>query len=133
MRLPGVGAGPVPARCPCKGHMHLPLSPATFALTGNRAGMGPAPTLAGFNRTGRKIPVGLNNSKGEKDDGRLFRSVLKYPYLCLNPETTPLDTAIEMLYFVDSQDIYTLGGKKIHPSHRMNGIYIQGGRKVTKR
>ena len=27
-----VGAGPVPARCPHKGHMHLPLSPTTFAL-----------------------------------------------------------------------------------------------------
>ena len=57
----------------------------------------------------------------------------KYPYLCLNPETTPLDTVIEVPYYVESQDIYNLGGKKVLPSHRMDGIYIQGGRKITRR
>ena len=55
VRLHDVGAGPVPARCPHKGHIHLPLSPSTFALKGNRAGTGPAPTLVDFKRTGRKI------------------------------------------------------------------------------
>ena len=45
-----VGADPVPARCPCKGHIHSALFPAMIALTGKRAGTGPAPTLANHRR-----------------------------------------------------------------------------------
>ena len=57
----------------------------------------------------------------------------KYPYLCLNPEATPLDTVIEMPSFVESKDIYTLSGMKVPAGSTLNGIYIVNGRKVTKR
>ena len=45
-----VGAGPVPARCPGRGSVRW-ASSREFALTGNQAGTGPAPTPG--NRTGR--------------------------------------------------------------------------------
>ena len=37
----GCRGDPVPARYPHKGHIYLPLSPTTFALTGHRADTGP--------------------------------------------------------------------------------------------
>ena len=38
------------------------VAPTTFALMGNRAGTGPAPTLADFNRTVRKIMMNTKNT-----------------------------------------------------------------------
>lgn len=58
---------------------------------------------------------------------------IKYPYLCLDPENTPLDTIIEVPSYAVPQDIYTLGGTKVTPASVRDGIYIQGGRKITKR
>jgi len=39
----------------------------SFALTGNRAGTGPAPTLADFNRTPRNITTCAGEKKGRND------------------------------------------------------------------
>ena len=56
------------------------------------------------------------------------------PYLCLDPEQTPIDTVI-----ADSQrtaapdDVYTISGIKLPNGQRQSkGIYIQGGRKIVK-
>ena len=38
-----VGAGPVPARCPARGNVHVVFT-LDVALSGHRAGTGPAPT-----------------------------------------------------------------------------------------
>lgn len=43
----GVGAGPVPARCPQKGQFSRINRQATVSLTGHRAGTGACPYTAG--------------------------------------------------------------------------------------
>ena len=106
--------------------MHLPLSPTTFALTGNRAGTGPAPTLPDFNRTGRIFFVG---GEDDADFPRLLDAARKAVtlgyrvFILPNPHNIrTADFIFERKGLYSMYDLKTVYGKNSVDSQLLDSI-----------